>query len=74
MLINLVENAVKYSPDGGPVNIGLEREAHVLWSVSDQGLGIPRVRAPAVFEKFYRLDPEHDPRHRRHRARALHLP
>jgi PAS domain S-box-containing protein len=58
VLVNLVENAVKYSPDGGPVNVRLEREAdHVLWTVSDRGLGIPAGERRRVFEKFYRLDP-----------------
>jgi PAS domain S-box-containing protein len=58
ILVNLVENAVKYSPDGGPVNVRLERgDDHVLWTVSDRGLGIPASERRRVFEKFYRLDP-----------------
>jgi two-component system phosphate regulon sensor histidine kinase PhoR len=58
VLVNLVENAVKYSPDGGPVAVRIERaEDHVLWSVSDRGLGIPPSERRRVFEKFYRLDP-----------------
>jgi PAS domain S-box-containing protein len=58
VLVNLVENAVKYSPDGGPVTVELKRESgHVLWSVRDQGLGIPAPERRRVFEKFYRLDP-----------------
>jgi PAS domain S-box-containing protein len=58
VLANLVENAVKYSPDGGPVTVGLKREdEHVLWAVSDRGLGIPASERRRVFEKFYRLDP-----------------
>jgi PAS domain S-box-containing protein len=58
VLVNLVENAVKYSPDGGPVTVRLKREAdHVLWTVSDRGLGIPASERRRVFEKFYRLDP-----------------
>jgi PAS domain S-box-containing protein len=58
VLVNLVENAVKYSPDGGPVRIVLERgESRVRWTVSDEGLGIPAGERRRVFEKFYRLDP-----------------
>jgi PAS domain S-box-containing protein len=58
VLVNLVENAVKYSPDGGPVNVRIQRgDDHVLWTVSDRGLGIPASERRRVFEKFYRLDP-----------------
>jgi PAS domain S-box-containing protein len=58
VLVNLVENAVKYSPDGGPVSVALEREnRHVTWKVTDEGLGIPASERRRVFEKFYRLDP-----------------
>jgi two-component system sensor histidine kinase VicK len=58
VLVNLVENAVKYSPDGGPVLVRLQRgERGVLWTVSDEGLGIPVSERRRVFEKFYRLDP-----------------
>ena len=58
VLVNLVENAVKYSPDGGPVEVRLTRgERGVRWAVSDRGLGIPPAERRRVFEKFYRLDP-----------------
>jgi PAS domain S-box-containing protein len=58
VLVNLVENAVKYSPDGGPVEVRLTRgERGVRWAVSDRGLGIPPGERRRVFEKFYRLDP-----------------
>jgi PAS domain S-box-containing protein len=58
VLVNLVENAVKYSPDGGPVEVKVSRgERGVLWAVSDRGLGIPPTERRRVFEKFYRLDP-----------------
>jgi two-component system phosphate regulon sensor histidine kinase PhoR len=59
VLANLVENAIKYSPDGGRVEIGLEpRDETVLFYVKDEGLGIPPDEQSRVFEKFYRLDPE----------------
>jgi PAS domain S-box-containing protein len=58
VLVNLVENAVKYSPDGGPVEVRVSRgERGVRWAVSDRGLGIPASERRRVFEKFYRLDP-----------------
>jgi PAS domain S-box-containing protein len=58
VLVNLVENAVKYSPDGGPVTVTISRgERGVRWAVADRGLGIPAGERRRVFEKFYRLDP-----------------
>jgi PAS domain S-box-containing protein len=58
VLVNLVENAVKYSPDGGPVDVRITRgPRHVRWAVSDEGLGIPAGERRRIFEKFYRLDP-----------------
>ena len=58
MLVNLVENAVKYSPDGGPVEVALEQcDGRVRFSVRDRGLGIPPAEHGRIFEKFYRLDP-----------------
>jgi PAS domain S-box-containing protein len=58
VLVNLVENAVKYSPEGGPVEVKVSRgERGIRWAVSDRGLGIPASERRRVFEKFYRLDP-----------------
>ena len=58
VLVNLVENAVKYSPDGGAVTVDLERkERHVRIGVHDEGIGIEAQDANRVFEKFYRADP-----------------
>ena len=58
VLVNLVENAVKYSPAGGPVRVRIEpAERGVRWAVSDEGLGIPPGERRRIFEKFYRLDP-----------------
>jgi PAS domain S-box-containing protein len=58
VLANLVDNAIKYSPDGGPVEVRLEeREGYVRFEVADEGLGIPAGEHRRVFEKFYRLDP-----------------
>ena len=58
VLVNLVENAVKYSPDGGRVEVGVDRSGHfVRFTVTDEGLGIPPGEQRRIFEKFHRLDP-----------------
>ena len=58
VLGNIVDNAVKYSPDGGEVRIRLEAAGeHVRFVVVDEGLGIPSAERERIFEKFYRLDP-----------------
>jgi two-component system phosphate regulon sensor histidine kinase PhoR len=58
VLINLVDNAIKYSPQGGDVRLSLTHVVgRVRFSVHDQGLGIPAAELDRVFEKFYRLDP-----------------
>jgi PAS domain S-box-containing protein len=57
VLVNLLDNAIKYSPAGGQVTVALEAEADaVRISVTDPGLGIPPAEQQRVFEKFYRLD------------------
>jgi PAS domain S-box-containing protein len=59
VLVNLVENAIKYSPDGGKIEVGVEaKEANVRFWVRDEGLGIPEGEEKRIFEKFYRLDPQ----------------
>jgi PAS domain S-box-containing protein len=60
VLSNLVDNALKYSPDDSRVEIAVGSEnGHVRFSVSDEGLGIPLNEQERIFEKFYRLDPHH---------------
>jgi len=57
IIANLVDNAVKYSPDGSEVTILIEsREGEVIFSVSDEGPGIPVEEQPLLFQKFQRLD------------------
>ncbi|WP_143463761.1 cell wall metabolism sensor histidine kinase WalK [Levilactobacillus enshiensis] len=57
VLDNLMNNAIKYSPDGGVVTARLlETHNNVILSVSDQGLGIPRADIPRIFDRFYRVD------------------
>jgi signal transduction histidine kinase len=58
VLVNLVENAVKYSPDGGRVEVRVAAvNGRVLFTVEDEGLGIPLAEQRRIFEKFHRLDP-----------------
>jgi PAS domain S-box-containing protein len=58
ILDNLIDNAIKYSPAGAPVEIRVEAgESRIAFHVSDHGLGIPPGELERIFEKFYRLDP-----------------
>ena len=59
VLVNLVDNAVKYSPGGGRIEISVRgQDSRCLIAVSDEGLGIPAEELERIFEKFYRLDPQ----------------
>jgi signal transduction histidine kinase len=59
VLINLLDNAVKYSPDGGRIELRVERsQSGIRFAVSDEGLGIPQGEQQRIFGKFYRLDPQ----------------
>jgi PAS domain S-box-containing protein len=59
VLANLLENGIKYSPDGGVVELRVEpSETRVRFAVRDEGLGVPAVEQERIFEKFYRLDPD----------------
>lgn len=54
---NIMNNAVKYSPDGGVITARLvETHRHVILSISDQGLGIPRKDLGHIFDRFFRVD------------------
>jgi signal transduction histidine kinase len=58
VLANLVENAIKYSPEGGSVTLRIRREpGRGKIEVVDEGIGIPAAEHARVFDKFYRLDP-----------------
>ena len=57
-LTNLLDNAVKYSPDGGRVRVALTHSgSRIRFRVEDEGLGIPQAEQTRIFEKFFRLDP-----------------
>jgi PAS domain S-box-containing protein len=59
VLTNLLDNAVKYSPDGGSVRVTLAQSGNrVRFRVEDEGLGIPPSEQSRIFEKFFRLDPQ----------------
>ena len=58
ILTNLIDNAIKYSPDGGRVELEVGRSGgRVRFRVSDEGLGVPPAEQDRIFEKFFRLDP-----------------
>jgi PAS domain S-box-containing protein len=59
VLLNLVDNAIKYSPSGGRIEVGLQPVGERLrFTVKDEGLGIPVGEQERIFDKFYRLDPD----------------
>jgi two-component system, OmpR family, phosphate regulon sensor histidine kinase PhoR len=57
VVVNLVHNAVKFSPDGGEVVIRTaDGDGQVVTSVEDHGIGIPRAARDRIFERFYKVD------------------
>lgn len=58
LVLNLLDNALKYSPAGGEVAVALRREAGaVVLVVADEGPGVPAEALPHIFKRFYRADP-----------------
>ncbi|MFZ7177001.1 cell wall metabolism sensor histidine kinase VicK [Streptococcus hyovaginalis] len=54
---NIINNAIKYSPDGGEITVSMRTtETQLIISISDQGLGIPKKDLPLIFDRFYRVD------------------
>ena len=57
VLQNLLDNAVQYTPSGGSITVSASSDgAEVEFTVSDTGIGIPKVDQPRIFERFYRVD------------------
>ena len=54
---NILNNAIKYSPDGGKITVSMKTtDDQMILSISDQGLGIPKEDLPKIFDRFYRVD------------------
>ena len=59
VLGNILDNAIKYSPDGGEIRVGLQGEGDMVrFVVQDEGMGFEPEAAEAIFERFHRLDPQ----------------
>ncbi len=57
VILNLVSNAIKYTPPGGKISIDMgQRNGLIHWSIRDSGIGIPKRAQPQLFEKFFRAD------------------
>ena len=57
VIVNLLDNAIKYTPAGGQVTLRVRNDgAHALLDVSDTGIGIPAEALPHVFKRFFRVD------------------
>lgn len=54
---NILNNAIKYSPDGGNITFSMKTtDSQLILSISDEGLGIPKADLPKIFDRFYRVD------------------
>ena len=57
VIVNLLDNAIKYTPNGGKVRLKIAREdTDALLEIADDGIGIPQQALPHVFKRFYRVD------------------
>ncbi|WP_449403685.1 sensor histidine kinase [Exiguobacterium artemiae] len=57
LFTNLIMNAIKYSPDGGTIQVrGHMKGSQMVLTIEDEGIGIPEKALPFVFDKFYRAD------------------
>ena len=57
VMMNIVSNSIKYTPDGGHIHIHAGRTGERVWMiVDDDGIGIPEEDRPRIFERFYRVD------------------
>ena len=59
IILNLLENSVKYSPVDAKIYVGLKKENNnVVLSITDEGIGIPEEEKANIFKKFYRIGNE----------------
>ena len=57
VMMNIVSNSIKYTPDGGQIQISAGQNGRRVWmQVDDNGIGIPAADRPRIFERFYRVD------------------
>ncbi|MET3683850.1 two-component system sensor histidine kinase VicK [Alkalibacillus flavidus] len=57
VLDNIISNAMKYSPEGGDIDVTVEvQKHHIVTKVSDEGVGIPEEKVDKIFDRFYRVD------------------
>jgi heavy metal sensor kinase len=58
VVVNLLDNAIKFTPSGGTVDLNVRRhDSKAVLEVADNGMGIPPEALPRIFERFYRVDP-----------------
>jgi heavy metal sensor kinase len=56
LLVNLLDNAIKYTPNGGEVRVHMERGTEYVVTIADTGCGVPAEAGQLVFERFFRVD------------------